>query len=267
MKNLSQSDKIFFMNITKTFNEGGPLFRRYREESWIAVEERPPFHEIPESELKDRITTLSEQNNIQGLRNLAYDLFNTPGCGLLGGTRNGDVLGRRAPSVFSLAYNLSPFRIADIAKITTLMIQGVDEYRKNFKPWVFYTEESQTMKSQTELGVYAYSKCNPEDYVRISHGGGERSINDFLKGKSPGYPLDSGDLGIQVHPLQPESPKEHQLASWYANRSIKFFDRPAILTGKIQYKYLTPAPNFPYEAGIKPEHIKHLEDQNVRVLD
>lgn len=256
---------------TRSFNEGGPLFKRcFGNSCWKSVETYPPCDKISESKLKEQCSKLCEQKDLNALKNLAYDLFNTPGSGLLGGAKGSHILLSDAPSVYKLAYKLAPFRIEDITEIASLIIKGVDEYREKFNPSIFYSEDSQMMKDATEEGVYRYSKCDPESYVRISHGGGERSIHDFLDGKSPGYPLDSGDLGIQVHPLSEGYNTEanvHELAPWYAQKSINFFDQPAILTGRIQWKYLTPAPNFPNEAGIKPQHVKYLEDRSVRVLN
>ena len=98
---------------------------------------------------------------------------------------------------------------------------------------------------------------SPDTLIDISHGGTHQYLKEFTQGIHPGYRLERGGLGIQVGtiPLSRES--------YYANRAAGAYGgTPAQLTGKIPAKYLDAAPNL-YEAGLRPEHLKHVQDMKI----
>jgi hypothetical protein len=108
---------------------------------------------------------------------------------------------------------------------------------------------------------WVFEGVNPEDEILITHAGGFHHINAFIKGKSIGYSLEQGGLGIQVNPTM----ATHAKCLDYAQRTniINSLDSPAILIGTIKSKYLHRANNT-YEAGLRTEHLEHL--QNIRVF-
>jgi len=99
-------------------------------------------------------------------------------------------------------------------------------------------------------------------YVYFIHGGGKHYLELFLKGQLPGYPLESGGLGIQVHPVKNTNPetleKLENRVRFYAEKSVMFFDQPAQLVGRIKSRFLQGAPNS-YEAGIPACHAGEIE--------
>lgn len=249
------------------FNEGGPAFKKGDEldrdkptNRLIAVSSNPPLSNKSVQELTDQITQLSTQKDMKGLRNLAYDLFNPPdGIGLAQ-----RAIYRYAPSVHSLIYDIDrEFKIEDLEKITTLMIKGLVEFRETYKPRSFHSKESK--KEECRKGIVQEGselfKEKGEEYTGVCHGGGYRHLTDFLAGKTPGYQLEGGGLGIQVG----VGPQFNERDTFYAGRAYRNFDTPGILTARIQYKYLEPAPNT-YEAGLTSANVKYLEDVKVEKL-
>jgi hypothetical protein len=96
-----------------------------------------------------------------------------------------------------------------------------------------------------------------DEDITISHGGGFYHILDFLRGRSVGYPLEKGGLGLQV---SPNNDPKLELACGYAhNNPPSHFDTPTMFKAKIPAKYLLRAPNG-YEAGLRPEVIPQLKE-------
>ena len=107
-------------------------------------------------------------------------------------------------------------------------------------------------------------------YVYFVHGGGKNYLELFLKGQLPGYPLENGGLGIQVHPVKDINPetleKLENRVRFYAEKSVVFFDQPAQLVGRIEARFVQGAPNS-YEAGIPACHAEHIEVIELTELD
>ncbi len=113
--------------------------------------------------------------------------------------------------------------------------------------------------------TYKFKNKNPDGYVTITHGGGRRHLDDFLKGRSIGYDLEKGGKGIEVSPQEDLNYKSDR-AYLYARRAAKYhLDDPAIMTAKIKRKYLLAANN-EYEAGLPPENVKYLKDIQIKDL-
>jgi len=117
----------------------------------------------------------------------------------------------------------------------------------------------------TKKGDYwgASNKVDPEEVVDIVHSGTTPYIQSFLKGKQPGYALEAGGKGIQVHPLRNGRQLDEARINGYADMASSATGLPrGVLRGKIKAKYLDAANNG-YEGGLRPENIKHLTDIKV----
>jgi hypothetical protein len=108
------------------------------------------------------------------------------------------------------------------------------------------------------------SGVGPEDYVTVSHGGGVRHLEEFFGGKTPGYRLEEGGVGIQVSPANKELVGElDELSKMYATRAANAsMDTPAVATFRIKAKYLDAATN-DYEAGLRPDFIDKVKSLKI----
>ena len=105
--------------------------------------------------------------------------------------------------------------------------------------------------------------ADPEAYVTVQHSGTAPYIDAFLQGKTKGYPLEGGGMGLQVHPIVEGNTFPQDRALHYGRLAHESTGLPsALLTGRIKGKYLRQA-NLGYEAGLVPNNIKHLEDIKV----
>jgi hypothetical protein len=113
--------------------------------------------------------------------------------------------------------------------------------------------------------VANYSNLDPNQLIKITHGGGYIFIHNFLEGKNIGYRLEKGGLGLQVSPhlLGSEDFIINREIKTYAPRATYFLDRPARFEAQIAVKYLLAANN-DYEAAIDSTVIKHL--QNIKIV-
>jgi hypothetical protein len=109
--------------------------------------------------------------------------------------------------------------------------------------------------------VANYANLDPEQLIKITHGGGYVFIHNFLEGKNIGYRLEKGGLGLQVSPHLSGSEDFiiNREIKTYAPRATCFLDRPARFEAQIAAKYLLAANNN-YEAAIDSTVVKHLQD-------
>jgi hypothetical protein len=124
-------------------------------------------------------------------------------------------------------------------------------------------EEDNSRPPLTETAILSYWEKshkkdrdvfkNSDTTIDIFHGGGYYHLVDFLNG-APGYKLAGfSGFGIQVHPYN-EGRSKHYARTKAADN----FDIPCLFRAKIAEKYLDEAPNA-YEAGLRAEHVQHLQ--------
>ena len=103
--------------------------------------------------------------------------------------------------------------------------------------------------------------------IPFNHGGGKYFLEDFLKNKSKGYRLEnSHSTGIQVHPFPEINSRSSRSYSGYPHIAVNLYgERPAVLTGRIDGKFLTGAP-VKEEAGIKSTNIEHIKNPKITEL-
>ena len=94
-----------------------------------------------------------------------------------------------------------------------------------------------------------------------------KSLEDFLKNNSKGYRLEnSHSTGIQVHPFPEINSRSSRSYSGYPHIAVNLYgERPAVLTGRIDGKFLTGAP-VKEEAGIKSTNIEHIKNPKITEL-
>ncbi len=101
---------------------------------------------------------------------------------------------------------------------------------------------------------------DPDELIKVTHGGGVRYIRDFLLGFEPGYNLMMGGVGIQVTPEALNMSRARDLG--YTESGFRRFDQGGILYFNVQRKFLDRAGEFNiyYEAGFRPEFLPHILD-------
>lgn len=238
-----------------------------------------PKSEIPIATIEKVIDRLVAVNNgegdREGLRRLANILFTGPIP-----YRTMQIRLHDAPSVQALIYLFDNPK-ADLQSVKKLFIEGLKEWRSGPDKRAYADSEEAAKRKQVRLGInpdvdnYAerteeFYKNNPEQWIdpdqwiEITHGGGELHIRGFLDGETTaGYPLERGGIGLQVSPKSRETESRSILD--YAPKAASYFDRGAVLSAKIQAKYLKAAPNL-YEAGLPASSIGHLKDIKMTVL-
>lgn len=188
----------------------------------------------------------------EGLKTLAYSLF-----------RNVDKGFREITSSnLHLLMQLFEDPEAYLSDIADVILKTYEEY-KSYKKEIEQSKEHKIFEDYNNSRLNNKSRCqwnagrvDPDEMIKISHGGGLNHINEFLSGRSKGYALEGPGRGIQV------SPVDLGRDGFYSLRAPKFFDEPAMLHAEIQAKYLDAAPNA-YEAGLRYEYVQHL--RNVKV--
>lgn len=156
-------------------------------------------------------------------------------------------------------------------KFSEALIKDLDNIFNQCKEGCTYQQQSQAstreiQRQKLPCWMENSEDLNPDDLIKISHGGGYFFIERFLQGNHPGYNLEiQCGLGIHVSPyLHPDCKKTIiAKAKKYMINAPAYLDRPARLEAEIPVKYLIRVKNA-YEAAINTECLKYL--QNVRIV-
>lgn len=164
--------------------------------------------------------------------------------------------------IFSKLKKLLKDPKSNLIEISEALKQGLKYQKEVFKNFGWY--QTPAFPSKRPPYWKKSSGLKKDVLQSFSHGGGFFHICQFLAGQSKGYRLENPGVGIQVTPLGIENSRD----KYYAERTpTMHFDLPARLSGKIKIKYLDSAPNEGYEAGLRFNFIKLIEDIVVTRLD
>lgn len=209
-------------------------------------------------------------NDREGLRKLCNTLFT-------GSYRSKDFSSRRTkiPEILALVALIND-KDSKLDGAEKLIREGAKQWRENYIPPLAKNIESGLRKlrmeypelkdlSDEKLAMYGGMSSNPIDpeaWVEISHGGGYDNIQDFMRGRSDGYPLETFGSGIQVS-VQKSAGEAKEFDLGYTKRAYDFFDNPGVFTGRIQAKYLQRAGSAGGEAGLTPENVQYISNPQV----
>lgn len=207
---------------------------------------------------------LIAKDDREGLRRLCNVLFTGPYRSDYYSMRRKDV-----PEILALVALLNDPE-AKLEGVEKLISGGAALWREKYKPPMANNINEGIAKlkidhpkfadlPEAELVTYGN---NPEAWIEISHGGGLDNIEDFLAGRSDGYPLETFGTGLQVSVNKNKGDAKTR-DEGYSQGSYNFFDTPGTFTGRIQAKYLQRAGSSGAEAGLTPENVRHLQNREV----
>ncbi len=220
---------------------------------FIFQPKKAPKSEISLEKIEKCLQGLLLFNDRKGVLRLANILFGTPHLARNGMLFNSKELIKLREVDF---YTEKPEILGD------LFIKALKTFREKYYP----PSTQDTMKDRfvKRMALSLYENA-PEEMISITHGGGYIHLQEFIAGKTLGYPLEAfNEIGIQVSTNDPKLSFAHT----YARRAAKTrFDTPAILTGRIARKYLRSAPNYGYEAGLLQENARNIQDLKIITLE
>jgi hypothetical protein len=183
-----------------------------------------------------------ERQDRNGLRLLAQVLFN--------GDRKDALPSHSIDTLRRLFFHPA----VDEMCIARMMVKAFEDRKQDYK-------RPPTVSNRQQVnGMSSYD--NPDETVKISHGGGLDNIRKFLNHETDGYQLEANAaLGLQVS------------IDWsgrddsYANGAWRHFDLPAVLTAEVEREHLHPANNSSYEAGLSSPHVSSLKNAHIRLIE
>lgn len=246
-----EGKKLYGFSYSDKTVDGAEKFNQISDELYSAPSDRLVSGAFDES-VEKCIQYASSVQNREMLERLAFVLFSGPRSRKY--FRDDDL--KSASVALLLLFSYKSLKISDVTFVLRLCFQNwkkaVKRSNRNF-----YAVD----RTLSPHVPWTFEGIDSEDEIIITHAGGFHHINAFLQKKSFGYTLENGGVGIQVNPTM----ATHAKCLVYAERTSPsdHLDTPAILLATIKTKFLHRANNS-YEAGLRSEHLEHL--QNVQVI-
>jgi hypothetical protein len=148
--------------------------------------------------------------------------------------------------------------VSDIASAFLRALEAQIQSASEEEEQIFQSQRNETFPSWAEANYCFESK------IKISWGGGDRFLTEFLTGQSEGYAAEAGKVGIFVTTL--DNFRERDFS--YATRTpICHFDNPCVMSAEIDPNVLWQVNNNSYEAVLTKQFVGRLEKIERRTWD